>query len=178
MARQGLEQSTLPAEVQLKSCKFLKAGPGFQPHFPSTGPGPAEVFLHELLVDGKDGGGRWCLFTSRCAAWLCHLHRALWPQPSWNHLALIDHLLTGFMPKRGLDVSTCEIFRFYKLITTKSLIEPISMIVPRRVRVVGGLQGGGNPSPEDYPRSLEPTPEAATGRLVATSSRGRPFRGQ
>ncbi|EPQ10429.1 Coronin-2A [Myotis brandtii] len=38
----------------------------------------------------------------------------------------------GFMPKRGLDVSTCEIFRFYKLITTKSLIEPISMIVPRR----------------------------------------------
>ncbi|XP_066895857.1 coronin-2A isoform X3 [Kogia breviceps] len=38
----------------------------------------------------------------------------------------------GVMPKRGLDVSSCEIFRFYKLITTKSLIEPISMIVPRR----------------------------------------------
>ncbi|KAF6123753.1 coronin 2A [Phyllostomus discolor] len=38
----------------------------------------------------------------------------------------------GVMPKRGLDVSTCEIFRFYKLITTKSLIEPVSMIVPRR----------------------------------------------
>nr|AAH68206.1 Coro2a protein [Mus musculus] len=36
------------------------------------------------------------------------------------------------MPKRGLDVSSCEIFRFYKLITTKSLIEPVSMIVPRR----------------------------------------------
>ncbi|NXC44123.1 COR2A protein, partial [Penelope pileata] len=38
----------------------------------------------------------------------------------------------GMMPKRGLEVSSCEIFRFYKLIPTKSLIEPISMIVPRR----------------------------------------------
>ncbi|XP_008921566.2 coronin-2A [Manacus vitellinus] len=38
----------------------------------------------------------------------------------------------GMMPKRGLDVSSCEIFRFYKLIPTKGLIEPISMIVPRR----------------------------------------------
>ncbi|NWI84095.1 COR2A protein, partial [Dryoscopus gambensis] len=38
----------------------------------------------------------------------------------------------GTMPKRGLDVAACEIFRFYKLIPTKSLIEPISMIVPRR----------------------------------------------
>lgn len=38
----------------------------------------------------------------------------------------------GVMPKRGLDVSACEVFRFYKLIPAKSLIEPISMIVPRR----------------------------------------------
>ncbi|NXJ06637.1 COR2A protein, partial [Odontophorus gujanensis] len=38
----------------------------------------------------------------------------------------------GMMPKRGLEVSACEIFRFYKLIPTKNLIEPISMIVPRR----------------------------------------------
>ncbi|NWS02677.1 coronin-2A [Motacilla alba alba] len=38
----------------------------------------------------------------------------------------------GMMPKRGLDVAACEIFRFYKLIPAKSLIEPISMIVPRR----------------------------------------------
>lgn len=41
--------------------------------------------------------------------------------------------LTGVMPKHGLDVSACEVFRFYKLITMKGLIEPISMIVPRRV---------------------------------------------
>ena len=49
------------------------------------------------------------------------------------------------MPKRGLDVSSCEIFRFYKLITTKSLIEPVSMIVPRRVRAVGAISKGGTP---------------------------------
>lgn len=30
-------------------------------------------------------------------------------------------------------MAACEIFRFYKLIPTKSLIEPVSMIVPRRV---------------------------------------------
>lgn len=41
----------------------------------------------------------------------------------------------GVMPKRGLDVSSCEVFRFYKLVTIKSVIEPLSMIVPRRVRV-------------------------------------------
>ncbi|XP_019717652.1 coronin-2A isoform X1 [Hippocampus comes] len=38
----------------------------------------------------------------------------------------------GVMPKRGLDVSLCEVFRFYKLVTIKTLIEPLSMIVPRR----------------------------------------------
>lgn len=42
-------------------------------------------------------------------------------------------LSTGVMPKHGLDVSACEVFRFYKLVTLKGLIEPISMIVPRRV---------------------------------------------
>ncbi|EGV95165.1 Coronin-2A [Cricetulus griseus] len=35
----------------------------------------------------------------------------------------------GVMPKRGLDISSCEIFYFYKLITTKSLTEPVSMIL-------------------------------------------------
>uniref|UniRef100_A0A8C9WNN2 Coronin n=1 Tax=Scleropages formosus TaxID=113540 RepID=A0A8C9WNN2_SCLFO len=39
----------------------------------------------------------------------------------------------GVMPKHGLDVASCEVFRFYKLVTLKGLIEPISMIVPRRV---------------------------------------------
>ncbi|XP_059478903.1 coronin-1A-like isoform X2 [Neocloeon triangulifer] len=38
----------------------------------------------------------------------------------------------GVMPKRGLDVRQCEIFRFYKLHATKGLCEPVSMIVPRK----------------------------------------------
>lgn len=42
-------------------------------------------------------------------------------------------LPSGVMPKRGLEVNSCEVFRFYKLVTIKSLIEPLSMIVPRRV---------------------------------------------
>uniref|UniRef100_A0A0K8T8M4 Coronin n=1 Tax=Lygus hesperus TaxID=30085 RepID=A0A0K8T8M4_LYGHE len=37
-----------------------------------------------------------------------------------------------FMPKRGCDINKCEIFRFYKLHTSKPLCEPISMIVPRK----------------------------------------------
>ena len=36
----------------------------------------------------------------------------------------------GFMPKRGLDVSKCEIARFYKLHERKC--EPIIMTVPRK----------------------------------------------
>ncbi|XP_077483425.1 coronin-2B-like isoform X3 [Amblyomma americanum] len=38
----------------------------------------------------------------------------------------------GCMPKRGLDVRCCEVFRFYKLHATRGLCEPISMIVPRK----------------------------------------------
>ncbi|XP_071055403.1 coronin-2B isoform X2 [Onthophagus taurus] len=38
----------------------------------------------------------------------------------------------GFMPKHGLNTNSCEIFRFYKLHTSRGLCEPISMIVPRK----------------------------------------------
>ncbi|XP_046683817.1 coronin-2B-like isoform X2 [Homalodisca vitripennis] len=38
----------------------------------------------------------------------------------------------GFMPKRGCDVSQCEIFRFFKLHATRGMCEPVSMIVPRK----------------------------------------------
>jgi coronin-2 len=41
----------------------------------------------------------------------------------------------GFMPKRGLDVTKNEIFRFYKLHATGGICEPISMIVPRKSEV-------------------------------------------
>uniref|UniRef100_A0A8C5HMR3 Coronin n=1 Tax=Gouania willdenowi TaxID=441366 RepID=A0A8C5HMR3_GOUWI len=38
----------------------------------------------------------------------------------------------GVMPKRGLDVSACEIFRFYRVIAVKATVEPLSVVVPRR----------------------------------------------
>lgn len=41
----------------------------------------------------------------------------------------------GFMPKRGLNTSICEIFRFYKLHATGNICEPIAMIVPRKSTV-------------------------------------------
>lgn len=41
----------------------------------------------------------------------------------------------GWMPKRGLDVTKNEIFRFYKLHATGGMCEPISMIVPRKSEV-------------------------------------------
>lgn len=42
----------------------------------------------------------------------------------------------GWMPKRGLDVTKNEIFRFYKLHATGGVCEPISMIVPRKSEVL------------------------------------------
>ncbi|GAB1605739.1 coronin-2B-like isoform X3 [Argonauta hians] len=38
----------------------------------------------------------------------------------------------GIMPKRGCDAKRCEIVRFYKLHTARDLVEPVSMIVPRK----------------------------------------------
>lgn len=38
----------------------------------------------------------------------------------------------GWMPKRGLNVSACEIFRFYKMHAAGSVVEPISFMVPRK----------------------------------------------
>ncbi|MCJ8730145.1 hypothetical protein PDJAM_G00180820 [Pangasius djambal] len=49
-----------------------------------------------------------------------------------EYRSLLPQKGMGVMPKRGLDVCSCEVFRFYRLVTTKSLIEPLSMIVPRR----------------------------------------------
>ncbi|XP_053272607.1 coronin-2B [Pleuronectes platessa] len=46
--------------------------------------------------------------------------------------SLLPHKGLGVMPKRGLDVSLCEVFRFYRLIAVKDLVEPLSLIVPRK----------------------------------------------
>jgi len=37
----------------------------------------------------------------------------------------------GVLPKRAVKVNKCEVFRFYKM-DSKNLIEPISMVVPRK----------------------------------------------
>ncbi|XP_072769329.1 coronin-2B-like [Nerophis lumbriciformis] len=44
----------------------------------------------------------------------------------------LPHKGLAVMPKRGLDVNACEIFRFYRVIAIKDLVEPLSMIVPRK----------------------------------------------
>ncbi|XP_016116016.1 coronin-2B isoform X2 [Sinocyclocheilus grahami] len=38
----------------------------------------------------------------------------------------------GVMPKRGLNTSACEIFRFYRLVAVRDLLEPLSFCVPRK----------------------------------------------
>ncbi|KAF3698087.1 Coronin-2A IR10 WD repeat-containing protein 2 [Channa argus] len=49
-----------------------------------------------------------------------------------EYRSLLPQKGLGVMPKRGLDVNGCEIFRFYRLIAVKDLVEPLSMIVPRK----------------------------------------------
>ncbi|KAM4564402.1 coronin-2A-like [Fundulus diaphanus] len=49
-----------------------------------------------------------------------------------EYRSLLPQKGLGVMPKRGLDVNVCEIFRFYRLIAIKDLVEPLSMIVPRK----------------------------------------------
>jgi coronin-2 len=57
------------------------------------------------------------------------------------------------LPKRGCETLQCEIFRFYKLHATKDLVEPISMIVPRKSEIF---------QDDIYPETAAPTP-ALTG---------------
>ncbi|XP_012814523.1 coronin-2B isoform X1 [Xenopus tropicalis] len=78
---------------------------------------------HMLYLAGKgDGNIRYYEITAE-KPYLTYLMEFRSPAPQKG---------LGVMPKHGLDVSACEIFRFYKLITLKNQIEPISMIVPRR----------------------------------------------
>uniref|UniRef100_A0A914VZX3 Coronin n=1 Tax=Plectus sambesii TaxID=2011161 RepID=A0A914VZX3_9BILA len=57
----------------------------------------------------------------------------------------------GVMPKRGLNVSQCEVFRFYKVHATQALVEPISFIVPRKSETFQS---------DLYPPTAGPTPAA------------------
>ncbi|XP_055045474.2 coronin-2A isoform X1 [Misgurnus anguillicaudatus] len=38
----------------------------------------------------------------------------------------------GVMPKRGLNINICEVFRFYRLVGVRDLVEPLSFCVPRK----------------------------------------------
>ncbi|XP_071256827.1 coronin-2B isoform X2 [Salvelinus alpinus] len=83
---------------------------------------------HMLYLAGKgDGNIRYYEITTE-KPYLQYLMEFRSPAPQKG---------LGVMPKHGLDVTACEVFRFYKLVTLKGLIEPISMIVPRRVSVSG-----------------------------------------
>lgn len=91
-------------------------------------------------------------------------------------------LSAGVMPKHGLDVSACEVFRFYKLITLKGLIEPISMIVPRRVSpgMREGAGSGAAPEPWRCPTWSNPmdgSVPAIRGPLRPHTSQGGSSRG-
>ncbi|TSK19964.1 Coronin-2B [Bagarius yarrelli] len=78
---------------------------------------------HMLYLAGKgDGNIRYYEVTSE-KPYLQYLMEFRSPAPQKG---------LCIMPKHGLDVASCEVFRFYKLVTLKGLIEPISMIVPRR----------------------------------------------
>ncbi|CAL8381357.1 unnamed protein product [Arctogadus glacialis] len=78
---------------------------------------------HMLYLAGKgDGNIRYFEITAE-KPYLQYLMEYRSPAPQKG---------LGVMPKHGLDVAACEVFRFYKLVTLKGLIEPISMIVPRR----------------------------------------------
>ena len=60
------------------------------------------------------------------------------------------------MPKRGVDVMQCEITRFYKLNTSRNIVEPVSMIVPRKTEVF---------QDDIYPETAAPIP-ALTGEII------------
>ncbi|KAM8880945.1 coronin-2A-like [Synchiropus picturatus] len=49
-----------------------------------------------------------------------------------EYKSLLPQKALGVMPKRGLDVNACEVFRFYRLIAIKDFVQPLSIIVPRK----------------------------------------------
>jgi len=74
------------------------------------------------------------------APWACYLSQFISGAPQRGF---------GVLPKRGVNISACEVFRFFKLHATKDLVEPVSMIVPRK-----------SDSFQDdiYPETLAPIP--------------------
>jgi len=76
-----------------------------------------------VYVSGKgDGNVRYYEIINE-DPWVCYLSQFISGAP---------HKGFGILPKRGVDVLSCEVFRMYKLHATKDVVEPISMIVPRK----------------------------------------------
>ncbi|XP_063978268.1 coronin-2B-like isoform X2 [Diachasmimorpha longicaudata] len=76
-----------------------------------------------VYLAGKgDGNIRYYEYVNE-APWLHYLSQFISGNPQRG---------LGIMPKRGINTSTCEVFRFFKLHATRGMCEPISMIVPRK----------------------------------------------
>jgi len=79
--------------------------------------------IHMVYIAGKgDGNVRYYEVLDE-APWICYLSQFISGAPQKGF---------GVLPKRGVDVTSCEVFRLFKLHATKDVVEPISMIVPRK----------------------------------------------
>ncbi|XP_042566455.1 coronin-2B [Clupea harengus] len=110
---------------------------------------------HMIFLAGKGDGNTRFFDLSSDKPYLHYLadYRSPLPQRSM-----------AVMPKRGLDVSVCEVFRFYRLVGVKDLLEPLSLIVPRRSE---GFQ-------EDlYPPTAANEPAVTAAEWVEGHTRGR-----
>jgi len=84
------------------------------------------VYDHDtrmVYVWGKGDGNIRYYEVSSEAPWVSFLSQVISGEPQRGF---------GVMPKHGVDAGSCELFRFYKLHATKDMVEPISMIVPRK----------------------------------------------
>ncbi|BFZ14229.1 hypothetical protein BsWGS_17268 [Bradybaena similaris] len=69
----------------------------------------------------------------------------------------------GMMPKRGVDPFKNEVARFYKLHASKNLVEPVSMIVPRKAE---GFQ------PDVFPPTASVIPSLTADEWTSGVNRG------
>ena len=98
------------------------------------------------LVGRGDGNIRFYEVMNE-APWLQYLNQFVSGAPQRS---------VGVLPKRGVDVMSCEVFRLYKLHTNRDLVEPISMVVPRKTDVF---------QDDIYPETNAPIP-ALSGTLL------------
>ena len=98
------------------------------------------------LIGRGDGNVRFYEILSE-APWVFYLSEFVSGTP---------HRSLAVLPKRGVDVMSCEVTRFFKLHTNKDMVEPISMVVPRKTDMF---------QDDIYPETAAPIP-ALTGNIV------------